>query len=58
MKYLLVNTNNLTVEKTVEEENMEGVFEQLNYAYGLNSSPLRWYTEEIYTQIKERTRFD
>ena len=58
MKYLLVDTNNLTIKETVEGENMTGVFEQLNYAYGLNSSPLRWYTEELYTQIKEKIRFD
>lgn len=58
MKYLLVDTNNLTIKETVEKENMAGVFEQLNYAYGLNSSPLRWYTEELYTQIKEKIRFD
>ena len=57
MKYLLVDTNNYSIKETIECEGNEGFIKQLNYAYGLNHSPLRWYTEDMYNQIKENKRF-
>ena len=56
MKYLLVDTNNYSIKETIEWQS-KAVIMQLNYAYGINHSPLRWYTEDMYNQIKENKRF-